>query len=391
MPIPSFTRPSKTMKSVTLNKSRSNEVDIFGDDNEELSDAMDSYSDNASNSSSGQTTKPARQKKTDQKGKTQIKGHNIDKINENEEIAPKNPELAPLLESRKIVDQDFAEFLPKRRNSKKSKEKEINLDVLNDYEAANLYKVMFQAADDDVKGIESKQPCIRKTDLLEDVVAQLSKPYLTEALLEHNILLAIKYWLEPLPDRSLPSITLIIEMLSLLDKYPITTDHLFASKIGRIVYFYTLTKRCPETIRQLATQLVEKWSRPILGLSDDYREVAVAHNQYYQESLQQQQENQFIEDMELAGSSNQDNFNLSRNISVRNKIPAIENLGVSKYYKKGLATTVNFNSNQTFSSDINSISSVQQQDDRENLQEIEDDADKLIDLADVVDNEVPNI
>ncbi|CAJ0910888.1 351_t:CDS:2, partial [Entrophospora sp. SA101] len=139
------------------------------------------------------------------------------------------------------------------------------------------------------------------------------------ALLEHNILLAIKYWLEPLPDRSLPSITLIIEMLSLLDKYPITTDHLFASKIGRIVYFYTLTKRCPETIRQLATQLVEKWSRPILGLSDDYREVAVAHNQYYQESLQQQQENQFIEDMELAGSSNQDNFNLSRNISVRNK------------------------------------------------------------------------
>ncbi|CAJ0650920.1 12264_t:CDS:2, partial [Entrophospora sp. SA101] len=202
------------------------------------------------------------------------------------------------------------------------------------------------------------------------------------ALLEHNILLAIKYWLEPLPDRSLPSITLIIEMLSLLDKYPITTDHLFASKIGRIVYFYTLTKRCPETIRQLATQLVEKWSRPILGLSDDYREVAVAHNQYYQES---------IEDMELAGSSNQDNFNLSRNISVRNKIPAIENLGVSKYYKKGLATTVNFNSNQTFSSDINSISSVQQQDDRENLQEIEDDADKLIDLADVVDNEVPNI
>ncbi|CAJ0911030.1 1730_t:CDS:2, partial [Entrophospora sp. SA101] len=382
MPIPSFTRPSKTMKSVTLNKSRSNEVDIFGDDNEELSDAMDSYSDNASNSSSGQTTKPARQKKTDQKGKTQIKGHNIDKINENEEIAPKNPELAPLLESRKIVDQDFAEFLPKRRNSKKSKEKEINLDVLNDYEAANLYKVMFQAADDDVKGIESKQPCIRKTDLLEDVVAQLSKPYLTEALLEHNILLAIKYWLEPLPDRSLPSITLIIEMLSLLDKYPITTDHLFASKIGRIVYFYTLTKRCPETIRQLATQLVEKWSRPILGLSDDYREVAVAHNQYYQES---------IEDMELAGSSNQDNFNLSRNISVRNKIPAIENLGVSKYYKKGLATTVNFNSNQTFSSDINSISSVQQQDDRENLQEIEDDADKLIDLADVVDNEVPNI
>ncbi|CAJ0853682.1 5063_t:CDS:2 [Entrophospora sp. SA101] len=211
------------------------------------------------------------------------------------EVIPKNHELVLLLESRKIVDQDFAEFLPKRQSSKKSKEKYINLDVLNDYEAANLYKVMFQADDNDVKGIASKQPCIKKPDLLEDAVAQLSKTYLAEALLECNILVAIKHLLEPLP----------------------------------------------ETIRQLATQLVEKWSRSILGLSDDYREVAPT---------------------------------LSR-----------------KYYKKGLATTVNFNSNQTFSSDINSISSVQQQDDRENLQEIEDDADKLIDLADVVDNEVPNI
>ncbi|CAJ0758185.1 1937_t:CDS:2 [Entrophospora sp. SA101] len=242
-------------------------------------------------------------------------------------VIPKNHELVLLLESRKIVDQDFAEFLPKRQSSKKSKEKYINLDVLNDYEAANLYKVMFQADDNDVKGIASKQPCIKKPDLLEDAVAQLSKTYLAEALLECNILVAIKHLLEPLP----------------------------------------------ETIRQLATQLVEKWSRSILGLSDDYREVAPTLSR------------------KLAGSSNQDNFNLSRNISVRNKIPAIENLGVSKYYKKGLATTVNFNSNQTFSSDINSISSVQQQDDRENLQEIEDDADKLIDLADVVDNEVPNI
>ena len=43
-----------------------------------------------------------------------------------------------------------------------------------------------------------------------------------------------------------------------------------------------MTKRCPETIRQSATKLVEKWSRPILGLSDDYREVAAAHDQYYQ-------------------------------------------------------------------------------------------------------------
>ncbi|CAH1768249.1 15014_t:CDS:2, partial [Entrophospora sp. SA101] len=232
--------------------------DIFGDDGEELSDVMDSYSEFGSDVLDGSDNdyfdksnlmkskkkqkyllkvmlalvvvdnKICTTKKTEQKGKTQLKDHDIDKINENEEVIPKNHELVLLLESRKIVDQDFAEFLPKRQSSKKSKEKYINLDVLNDYEAANLYKVMFQADDNDVKGIASKQPCIKKPDLLEDAVAQLSKTYLAEALLECNILVAIKHLLEPLP----------------------------------------------ETIRQLATQLVEKWSRSILGLSDDYREVA---------------------------------------------------------------------------------------------------------------------
>ncbi|CAJ0911589.1 10686_t:CDS:2, partial [Entrophospora sp. SA101] len=180
--------------------------DIFGDDGEELSDVMDSYS---------------------EFGSDVLDGSDNDYFDKSNLMKSKKKQKY-LLKSRKIVDQDFAEFLPKRQSSKKSKEKYINLDVLNDYEAANLYKVMFQADDNDVKGIASKQPCIKKPDLLEDAVAQLSKTYLAEALLECNILVAIKHLLEPLP----------------------------------------------ETIRQLATQLVEKWSRSILGLSDDYREVA---------------------------------------------------------------------------------------------------------------------
>ncbi|CAJ0630325.1 6135_t:CDS:2 [Entrophospora sp. SA101] len=206
MPIPSFTHPSKTLRSQPDEKQEKTKIPAES---------------NASISSSGQ-------------------------------------------QDLKIVDQDFAEFLPKRQSSKKSKEKYINLDVLNDYEAANLYKVMFQADDNDVKGIASKQPCIKKPDLLEDAVAQLSKTYLAEALLECNILVAIKHLLEPLP----------------------------------------------ETIRQLATQLVEKWSRSILGLSDDYREVAPTLSRKFTTTTSESI---------LAGSSNQENFNQARNILVSTK------------------------------------------------------------------------
>jgi hypothetical protein len=44
------------------------------------------------------------------------------------------------------------------------------------------------------------------------------RPYLTESLMDHNILEAIRAWLEPLPDQSLPPIELQEQMLTVLDR-----------------------------------------------------------------------------------------------------------------------------------------------------------------------------
>ncbi|CAJ0826794.1 1627_t:CDS:2 [Entrophospora sp. SA101] len=287
----SFDSNKVTNNSVTLNKTKSeNGIDIFGDENEELSDVIDKYTPQQINPKHRrqrliQKRRPRR--KTDDI----IREDDIEK-NENERnerITQKNPELAPLLESRRIVDEDFAEFLPKKRG-RKSKNDEIALEKLNDEEAERLCQIMLRAADDDVRGVDNGDPCHRKINMLDAVVERLSKPYLTEALIDNNILDAVRYWLEPLPDRTLPSITLQLEMMKILDRYPITTDNLLSSKVGRIVYFYKISSRTSEVVRQLATRLVEKWSRPILGLSDDYREIAAAHFDFYRDSGQQSNE-----------------------------------------------------------------------------------------------------
>nr|CAG8459102.1 43_t:CDS:2 [Entrophospora candida] len=326
----SFDSNKVTSNSVTLNKTKSeNGIDIFGDENEELSDVIDSYSEFGSGddylNDSRKTKNKSKRKRQRSSPERSIAGNknghddeeytpqqinpkhrrqrliqkrrprrktddiiredDIEK-NENERnerITQKNPELAPLLESRRIVDEDFAEFLPKKRG-RKSKNDEIALEKLNDEEAERLCQIMLRAADDDVRGVDNGDPCHRKINMLDAVVERLSKPYLTEALIDNNILDAVRYWLEPLPDRTLPSITLQLEMMKILDRYPITTDNLLSSKVGRIVYFYKISSRTSEVVRQLATRLVEKWSRPILGLSDDYREIAAAHFDFYRDS-----------------------------------------------------------------------------------------------------------
>lgn len=52
----------------------------------------------------------------------------------------------------------------------------------------------------------------------------------------------------------------------------IDTDMLRESGLGKIVLFYTKCKRVVEPVQRIAAELVEKWTRPILKRSSDYRD-----------------------------------------------------------------------------------------------------------------------
>lgn len=95
----------------------------------------------------------------------------------------------------------------------------------------------------------------------------------------------IQVWLEPLPDRSLPSLDIQGEMLDILDKLPIAGDQLRESGVGKIVFFYTKSPRIEPTIKRKADQLVGKWSRLVIKRSENYKERRPATQEYRQEDM----------------------------------------------------------------------------------------------------------
>ena len=112
--------------------------------------------------------------------------------------------------------------------------------------------------------------------MLGEVENYLCKKHLQETFISKGVLVTIKKWIDPLPDKSLPNLKVrevILRCLSVMSI--IGTDDLKESGIGRAVML--LSKHPQETLqnKKIAKNLIEQWSRPIFGLKDRYREAAL--------------------------------------------------------------------------------------------------------------------
>ena len=96
---------------------------------------------------------------------------------------------------------------------------------------------------------------------------------MAESITDNNLLGAVTKWLEPLPDKSLPSLDIQREFFPALRKMDfIDTSVLKESRLGPIVVFYTKCKRVSPDIQRIANDLVSAWSRPIIKRSASYRD-----------------------------------------------------------------------------------------------------------------------
>ena len=92
-------------------------------------------------------------------------------------------------------------------------------------------------------------------------------------MIDNNLLEAVRRWLEPLPDRSLPALNIQRELFNIIKKMEfIDSAVLKESGLGRIVLFYTKCKRVTPDISRIANDLVSTWSRPIIKRSASYRD-----------------------------------------------------------------------------------------------------------------------
>jgi transcription factor SPN1 len=165
---------------------------------------------------------------------------------------------------------------------RRKKHGDIDLDGMADAEIEQMRKAMTDAAEADNEGRQRGEPARHKLKLLPKVVALLNKNHLKESLVdpEINLLEAVRFFLEPLSDGSLPAYDIQKELFAALARLPINKDSLVASGIGKVILFYVKSKRPEIAIKRQAERLFADWTRPILRRTDDYRKKEFSQAEY---------------------------------------------------------------------------------------------------------------
>ncbi|KAG6900615.1 hypothetical protein C0993_007838 [Termitomyces sp. T159_Od127] len=204
-------------------------------------------------------------------------------------------DLPPEQASKLRLDMKIEEILKPKKASRRGKKKanEEVLDTFADDEVARLRESMNAAAEEDQRANLEKLPALAKLKLLPEAmdtlqkhvspVLRFSRPLilhcrasLAQSMIDNNLLEAVRRWLEPLPDHSLPALNIQREFFAILRKMEfIDSAVLKESGMGKVVLFYTKCKRVTPEITKVAKELVSTWSRPIIKRSSSYRDRVV--------------------------------------------------------------------------------------------------------------------
>ncbi|KAK2881702.1 hypothetical protein Q8A67_018970 [Cirrhinus molitorella] len=146
---------------------------------------------------------------------------------------------------------------------------------------------MTEAAEEDRTLNSQKKPALKKLMLLPTVVMHLKKQDLKETFIDSGVMTAIKEWISPLPDKSLPALKIREELLKILQELPsVSQETLKLSGIGRaVMYLYKHPKESRPN-KDLALKLINEWSRPIFGLSSNFK--GMTREERQQRDLDQQ-------------------------------------------------------------------------------------------------------
>ncbi|KAM0198379.1 hypothetical protein ACHAPA_010956 [Fusarium lateritium] len=194
----------------------------------------------------------------------------------------KEEHLSPEEKRKRAIDRALDAAIKKPSGPKRRKKDEIDLEDEIDDLLADLKVQMEQACQADNQAREAGQPALHKLKLLPEVAAILNRNNVQHAVLDPdtNFLQHVKFFLEPLNDGSLPAYNIQRDIFNALAKMNIEKESLLSSGIGRVVIFYTQSKRPEPSIKRVAHRLLRDWSRPILNRTDDYKKRQIETRDY---------------------------------------------------------------------------------------------------------------
>ncbi|CAB1348437.1 unnamed protein product [Coregonus sp. 'balchen'] len=116
---------------------------------------------------------------------------------------------------------------------------------------------MTEAAEEDRTLNAQKKPALKKLTLLPTVVMHLKKQDLKETFIDSGVMSAIKEWIGPLPDKSLPALKIREDLLKILQELPsVSQETLKHSGIGRAVMFLYKHPKESRPNKDLALKLI---------------------------------------------------------------------------------------------------------------------------------------
>uniref|UniRef100_A0A8C5E0W6 TFIIS N-terminal domain-containing protein n=1 Tax=Gouania willdenowi TaxID=441366 RepID=A0A8C5E0W6_GOUWI len=185
---------------------------------------------------------------------------------------------------------DFDMMLARKKamNSRKRRHRDGGTFIsdADDVVSAMIVK-MTEAAEEDRVLNSQKKLALKKLMLLPQVVRHLKKQDLKETFIDSGVMSAIKEWIGPLPDKSLPALKIREELLKILHELPsVSQETLKHSGIGRAVMFLYKHPKESRSNKDLALKLINEWSRPIFGLTSNYK--GMTREERQQRDLDQQ-------------------------------------------------------------------------------------------------------
>ncbi|KAK6199313.1 transcription factor IWS1 [Scheffersomyces amazonensis] len=185
---------------------------------------------------------------------------------------------------RRIALEEKMDQAIKQRTTRRRKADEDDIERMQDDRIELLKDHMIKAANLDVEKNSQGQIATEKLKLLKEVNDVLSRADLADSILDNNLLEAVRLWLEPLPDASMPAYQIQKQLIQSLQTLPIKTDHLTASGIGKVLVFYQRSKRTEPVLKKIVDRLIGDWTRPILNKSDSYKDRSINFADYNRKS-----------------------------------------------------------------------------------------------------------